>query len=131
MRGRSLLDRIAAHFSPERGAFVLIWGTLTLLLWLRATEPGAEPIIERAAHSPPVLIDLNRDPWPRLMLLEGIGETLAQRIIAARETQGGFATLEEVQAIPGIPDEVIERARPWLVLGEVEPRVSAPPPAQD
>jgi hypothetical protein len=104
-----------------RAALVILWLLLLLAIVARRPErPGAVRLPDRTF--PPVTIDLNRDPWPRLLLIEGIGESLARRIVAAREERGGFAEFAEVQALPGVPDDAIERARPWLRLG---PRVAA------
>jgi len=106
---------------PARAALLGLWLLLALAVLLRRPERGEETRLPDRAH-PPVTIDLNRDPWPRLLLIEGIGEALARRIVAAREERGGFAEIAEVQALPGVPDEAIERARPWLWLG---PRAAA------
>ncbi len=101
-----------------RGALLLLW--IALALTISARRPGpADGVRLPDRPVPPVTIDLNRDPWPRLLLIEGIGEALAKRIVRAREEHGGFSDLAEVQAIPGVPDGAIERARPWLRLGPV------------
>ena len=105
-------------FAQRRVAFALcaVWGILALTIAARRPDPQAlRDLPDRPLA--PLTIDLNRDPWPRLLLIEGIGEALAQRIVRAREASGGFRTFDEVKAIPGIPDGAIDRALPWLVLG--------------
>ena len=98
-------------------ALLAVWGILAFTIAARRPAPAD---IRHLPDPPtaPLTIDLNRDPWPRLLLIEGIGEALAQRIVRAREESGGFDNLAEVKAIPGIPDNAIERARPWLTLGD-------------
>lgn len=95
---------------------MLLWLLLSLAVVARRSERAERAQLPDLPVAP-VTIDLNRDPWPRLLLIEGIGESLARRIVAAREERGGFADLAEVQALPGVPDDAIERARPWLRLG--------------
>ena len=115
--------RVAASVLP----WILLWSAVAILIAARRPEPA--PFIPGPNEGvEPVLLDLNRDPWPRLTLIEGIGEALARRIVTARDERGGFETLEEVMALPGIPDGAIERARPWLRLS---PRTNVPPPADE
>jgi hypothetical protein len=101
---------------PLGAALIVLWLALALAVVARRMGPAEESRLEDRPV-PPVTIDLNNDPWPRLLLIEGIGEALARRIVAAREECGGFSDLAEVQALPGVPDDAIERARPWLRLG--------------
>jgi hypothetical protein len=101
---------------PVRAALALLWLLLLIAVALRRPESADETRLPDRPV-PPVTVDLNSDPWPRLLLIDGIGESLARRIVRAREERGGFADLAEVQALPGVPDDAIERARPWLSLG--------------
>ena len=59
-------------------------------------------------------VDLNRAEWPELTLLPGIGETLAQRIVDSRRTDGPFADHDDLQRIRGIGPRTVERIRPYL-----------------
>ncbi len=98
-------------------AYLALWSLLALLLYLRRV-PEAPVVVEPSPHPvAPFTIDLNHDPWPRLALLEGIGETLARKIVRFREERGGFRSIEEVMEIPGIPDRPFLESRPWLSLG--------------
>lgn len=47
-------------------------------------------------------VSINRATAAELMAAPGIGPVLAARIIAARGQRGGFSSLAEVAAVPGI-----------------------------
>ncbi len=67
-------------------------------------EPEGE-IVARANHSStPVgpLLDLNRARANELEALPGIGAVLAQRVIAFRESLGGFRKIEDLRDVKGI-----------------------------
>ena len=51
---------------------------------------------------PDTRIDLNTADAAQLKTLPGIGDVLAERIIAYREEHGGFSTVEEIMNVKGI-----------------------------
>ncbi len=51
------------------------------------------------------------------MQLEGIGPAMAQRIIADREMNGPFSSIDDVGRVPGIGVVTLDRIRPWLSIG--------------
>ena len=53
------------------------------------------------------LVDLNDAEQTELETLPGIGPALAQRIIAWREENGGFRSVEDLLAVSGIGDSVL------------------------
>lgn len=57
------------------------------------------------------LINLNDASESELCTLPGIGATRAQAIIAYREEQGGFATIEEIQNVSGIKSGTYEKIK--------------------
>ena len=64
-------------------------------------ETEAEvPLEEIAPDFPPV--DLNTATAEELDTLPGIGESLARRIIAYREANGPFGSIEEIMEVSGI-----------------------------
>lgn len=77
---------------------------------------GRRPIeIERLpAHQYDYRLDINRAPWMEWLQLEGIGETLARRIVDDRERNGPFRSVEDLQRVKGIGPKILERMRPWL-----------------
>lgn len=56
-------------------------------------------------------IDLNTADQELLISVSGIGEKLAQRIIAYRDKQHGFLEVEELKKIKGITDYRYEKIR--------------------
>lgn len=50
-------------------------------------------------------INLNTARKDELMLLDGIGEQLAERILAYREENGPFAKIEDIQNVKGIGEK--------------------------
>jgi competence protein ComEA len=59
-------------------------------------------------------VDLNEADWPELSQLPGVGETLAQRIVDSRETEGAFVDNEDLQRVRGIGPRTFERIKPYL-----------------
>ena len=94
----------------------------------RAPNPTLSPVpareAERAATAAPPadspqtgtpeatalrLIDVNSASSAELQLLPGIGPALAGRIIADREANGPFESLDDLQRIAGIGPRTVER----------------------
>ncbi len=63
--------------------------------------PPAAPQQTSSAHG---FVNINTASVQQLCTLEGIGETLAQRIIEYREKYGGFKSIEELKDVHGIGD---------------------------
>lgn len=53
--------------------------------------------------------------------LPGIGETLAERIVADREEHGPFRSIDELLRVKGIGPKTLEALRPWLRVGAAPP----------
>lgn len=64
-----------------------------------------------------LVLDVNSASWVEWLQLEGIGETLARRIVAERETGGAFTSVDDLTRVRGIGPKTVERLRPWLRLG--------------
>ena len=53
-------------------------------------------------------INLNLATTSQLMTLQGIGQSLAERIVAYRSSVGRFRTIAELAAVPGISTTLVE-----------------------
>ena len=63
-------------------------------------------------------IDLNSATVEQLTLLPGIGETLAQRIIAYLETVGPFRQPEDLLKVKGIGRDCLSEIQNYIMIGE-------------
>jgi competence protein ComEA len=71
----------------------------------------------------PLKIDINSANWIEFLQLDGIGETLARRIVADRDERGPFQSVEDLTRVRGLGEKMIERFRPYLTC---EPRPISP-----
>jgi len=62
------------------------------------------------------LININSASASQLMTLSGIGEAKANAIIAYRETNGSFNTIEELMNIAGIKDGVFQKLKDQITV---------------
>lgn len=66
----------------------------------------------------PEPIDINTADEELLQRLPGIGPALAERIVADREANGPFATVEELTRVSGIGEKTLEALLPYATAGE-------------
>lgn len=105
-RALNVLDRVLF------GAVVAAAAVILTVTVVRRT--GHDPFVDvevAPARVESVRIDLNSAAWYDLMLLEGIGETLARRIVADRDTRGPLTSVDELARVPGIGLKTVERIR--------------------
>lgn len=70
-------------------------------------------------------IDINSATATELAAgLDGIGEKKAAAIVAYRESQGKFTSLDQLENAQGIGRATVGRLRDQLTLGQVDPRGS-------
>ena len=62
-------------------------------------------------------IDLNRCGPEELILVPGIGEATAERILEQRGRAGRFRNLDDLTQVRGIKEKRLERLRPYLCIG--------------
>ncbi len=80
---------------------------------------GAEPLRVVPEGPPTYRVNVNAADWVTLVLVPGLGETLARRIVAERKARGGrFGSLDDLTAVRGIGEKKLARLRPYLVLGD-------------
>ena len=61
-------------------------------------------------------VDLNTATKTQLMTLPGIGETKADSIIAYREKNGGFSSIEDIKKIEGIKEGVFSKIKDSIAV---------------
>jgi competence ComEA-like helix-hairpin-helix protein len=61
-------------------------------------------------------IDINKATTDDWLQLRGIGLTFAARIITQRDKIGGFATIEQLKEVYGLPDSTLQNIAPYLKL---------------
>ena len=97
---------------------VFLGGLLALSHRDRATGPVN---VTGAAELPPeeievVLVDLNTAGVEELVTLPGIGEGLAERIVAYRTEHGPFEGLEDLTGVSGIGEKKLEELRDHIIV---------------
>jgi len=71
---------------------------------------------DREADEDDELIDLNRASFDQLREL-GFSVTQATRLLTHRERQGGFDSFDDLAAVPGMPEDLLDEVRPKLRVG--------------
>ncbi|MBS0265332.1 MAG: helix-hairpin-helix domain-containing protein [Planctomycetes bacterium] len=86
--------------------------------WIRLSDWGRQTVeVDRlpAGHYQ-YSIDINRATWVEWAQFDGIGESLAKRIVADRERRGPFADIDDVQRVRGIGPKKFADMRPYLTV---------------
>jgi len=92
---------------------------LTVVAWAapsRATAPA--PVRAAAQDARPV--DINTASSADLEAVPGIGKSLAQRILAFREKNGAFGSVDDLLKVQGIGEKSLEKLRPYLVVAKAK-----------
>ena len=61
-------------------------------------------------------ININTADRKELMLISGIGEKYAERIIELREQLGGFTSIEQLKKVKGIGDKRFEKIKNYVTI---------------
>jgi competence protein ComEA len=98
---------------------VLVASALVLLAaawWRHGGMSGGLVDVDRA---PPLVakfqVDVNRADWPELIQLPGVGQVLAERLIAERERGGAYRSIDDLERVRGFGPRTLERIRPYLL----------------
>jgi hypothetical protein len=75
-----------------------------------AMQEQVERLLERQ-------IDLNRASATDLLAIPWLNSFLAYRIVATRDSAGGFTSLEQLRQVSGMTAETFEAMRPFLRIG--------------
>ena len=68
------------------------------------------------AELPAATLDLNRAAASDLETIPGIGVTLAERIVAYRESCGPFSSVEDVTDVPGVGAGKLAQMEPYVTV---------------
>lgn len=91
--------------------------------WARLSGWGLQEVeIDRhPARQFEYKIDINTATWVEWSQLDGIGETLARRIVEDRDQHGPFIDVDDIQRVKGIGPKKLDAIRPWLKLESPHP----------
>ena len=112
----------AAGGLTEEADFSWIEKNLNLARRLNDGEKLYLPRKGEAGRSASVLggnsekINLNLASQAELEKLPGIGPSFAQRIIDYRQSRGGFRSIEEIMAVPGIGQKTFEQIKDQITI---------------
>jgi competence protein ComEA len=113
----------------QRTLAALLAGGLALLAaaWCRhgGHRSGLVDIDRAAPLVAKFQVDVNRADWPELIQLPGVGEVLAQRLIAERQQNGAFQNLDDLARVRGIGPRTLERIKPYLLSIPAEQDVAS------
>lgn len=79
-------------------------------------EESAEAPAAVPTSNQPVVINLNTATLEELDALPGIGETTANAILAYRDENGPFQSVEDLLNVEGIGERTLERLRPLITV---------------
>lgn len=106
----------------HRSLLRICMGILLVMLtvqWVRIALERPEPLtIQRGdTFRQRFRVDVNNSSWVEWMQLEGIGISMAHRIVADRTLNGPFQSIDDLARVPGIGEATLDQIRPWLTMG--------------
>jgi len=82
-----------------------------------AAAPAAA---HKAAASEARPVDINTADSAALETVPGIGKSLSQRIVAFREKNGPFQSVDDLLKIQGVGEKSIQKLRPYLTVAKAK-----------
>jgi competence protein ComEA len=82
----------------------------------RASAPAAP----KAAASETRPVDINTADSAALESVPGIGKSLSQRIVAFREKNGPFQSVDDLLKVQGVGEKSIQKLRPYLTVAKAK-----------
>ena len=93
--------------------------SMLMLIWVVLLGVGSAPVFSQDASSnasEAVRVNLNTATVEELVELPGVGQAVAARIVAYRETNGSFGKIEEIMNVRGIGEKTFLRLRPLVFV---------------
>ena len=100
---------------PKNAAVFKSATTVNLLVRPPGISAGPMSAEKRLALGIP--IDINRSSLEELVLVPGIGEKTAEKILEQRSINGTFRRLDELMLVKGIKEKRLEKLRRYLCIG--------------
>lgn len=82
----------------------------------KATDPINKPTSIKTLPVQTLILDLNSVDTSQLKTLKGIGDVYALRIIKYREWLGGFYSLDQLNEVYGLNQDIIAKIKPHLKI---------------
>jgi competence protein ComEA len=89
----------------------------TVNLLARPTGISVGPMAAEKRLALGIPIDINRSSRAELVLVPGIGEKTAEKILEQRSLIGTFRKLDELMLVKGIKEKRLEKLRKYLCIG--------------
>lgn len=99
-------------------AVASLW--LIVPIWLPQKAPAPYVFSAQSAPAAAPLLDINTADADALTALPGVGQAKAEAIVSYRAAHGPFAALQDVAAVSGISQRMVES---WAGLACVQPPV--------
>lgn len=106
--------RAGADLASVNLARVLVDGEQIIIPARAAQKPLVAGPPPGASGSSPAIVKLSTATPVELESLPGVGPVLAERIVAWREANGGFTTVEQLEQVSGIGPSILEQLRPLV-----------------
>lgn len=86
--------------------------------WIYLTTQRPEPLpIQRGQYfQTQFQVEINSATWVEWLQLDGIGPSLAHRIVADRKLNGPFESIDDINRVPGIGPATLDRIRRCLTI---------------
>lgn len=119
---RFLHSRAVPFVSLLLAALAIAAASLWLIvpIWLPQKAPAPYVFSAQSAPAAAPLLDINTADAAALTALPGVGQAKAEAIVSYRAAHGPFAALQDVAAVSGISQRMVES---WAGLACVQPPI--------